>query len=375
MNWTLLLLALAASGCSKSVSSHSAMTGGGGTAQAGDAPTAGGDNAGSSAGTASGGVPDPGAGAAPTVLPDNYDDSGCEHPAVAKDCKDGWCRVPAGCFIMGSPEQEWGHPPQEKRVKVTLSRSFLIGQHEVTNREWNSAKLANPGTVIESGNSAGIGDCSEPACPVGNVTWFEAVSYANLLSDKAGLPRCYELKDCVNSIGAKPVGLVCQDFKLTAKSIYDCEGYRLPTDPEWEYAARAGTRTAFYSGDIATRAESGVCTEEPALDRVAWYCFNAGKLTKPVEQLEPNAWGLFDVLGNAAEWVHDQSGWVPATQAMTDPDQSFGAGQSRDRRGGPQYGWPSLCRVAARLGLSAGQASPGTGFRLVRTLVDEAPAR
>jgi formylglycine-generating enzyme required for sulfatase activity len=132
------------------------------------------------------------------------------------------------------------------------------------------------------------------------------------------------------------------------------------------------TRTAFYSGDIASRGESGVCTEEPALNGIAWYCFNAGKLTKPVEQLAPNAWGLFDVLGNAAEWAHDQSGWTPSAEAMTDPDQSFGPGQSRDRRGGPQYGWPSLCRVAARLGLSAGVASPGTGFRLARTLPSSA---
>jgi formylglycine-generating enzyme required for sulfatase activity len=66
----------------------------------------------------------------------------------------------------------------------------LIGQHEVTNQQWAALKLANPGTVIAEGPSAGVGDCAEPDCPVGNVTWFEAVSYANLLSDKEGFPRC-----------------------------------------------------------------------------------------------------------------------------------------------------------------------------------------
>lgn len=103
-----------------------------------------------------------GAAGAPAVKLDDYDDSGCEHPTVTKDCSDGWCQVPPGCFIMGSPGHEWGYPPQEKRVKVTLTRGFVIGQHEVTNRQWASFKVANPGRVIDSGPAAGIGDCSEP---------------------------------------------------------------------------------------------------------------------------------------------------------------------------------------------------------------------
>ena len=111
-------------------------------AETGAAPTAGGDSAG--ARSPSGGTSDSGAAGASALPADNYDDSGCEHPVVARDCKDGWCNVPPGCFIMGSPEREWGHPPQEKRVKVTLTRGFLIGQHEVTNQQWVSFKLANP---------------------------------------------------------------------------------------------------------------------------------------------------------------------------------------------------------------------------------------
>jgi formylglycine-generating enzyme len=281
---------------------------------------------------------------------------------------DGWCQIPPGCFIMGSPETEWGHPAQEKRVKVTLTHGFVIGQTEVTQKQWADAKLRNPSKIFDSGHDVGQGDCGDSECPVGNVTWFEAVSYANLLSEKAGLEPCYELSGCVNSIGAQPVGLVCEDFKITTKSIYDCKGYRLPTDPEWEYAARAGTRAAYYSGDISTRAESGVCVDEPALDTTAWYCFNSGLLTHPVRQLLPNGWGLFDVLGNAFEWTHDQSGWVPTAEALTDPDQTHGPGQGRDTRGGSRYAWPSVSRAAVRLDVSAGVASPGTGFRLVRTL-------
>ena len=299
---------------------------------------------------------------------DVYDDSGCEHPQVEADCVEGWCKIPSGCFIMGSPESEWEPPPQEKRVKVRLTQSFVIGETEVTQKQWTDAKLRNPSKIFDSGHDIGQGDCTALQCPVGNVTWFEAVSYANLLSEKAGLQACYQLSGCVNSIGAAAGGLVCVDFTITTKSIYDCEGYRLPTDPEWEYAARAGTRTAYYSGDITTRAESGVCVAEPALDTTAWYCMNSGLRTHPVGQLLPNAWGLFDVLGNAFEWAHDQSGWVPSTESLTDPDQTYGPGQSRDTRGGAHYGWPSLSRVGVRLGSSAGIATPGTGFRLVRTL-------
>ncbi len=95
-------------------------------------------------------------------------------PPIVAECEGGWCRIPPGTFIMGSPEDEWGHPARsENQVQVTFTRGFLIQQEEMTQREWTALGLPNP----SGRNADGTGDCLEPECPVGNVTWFEAVAW------------------------------------------------------------------------------------------------------------------------------------------------------------------------------------------------------
>jgi formylglycine-generating enzyme required for sulfatase activity len=299
---------------------------------------------------------------------DDFDATGCIHPSVEPECSEGFCRIPAGCFVMGSPPDEPGRGlKNEERTAVTLTRAFLIGQYEVTQRDFMDQGLPNPSKVFSDGPYAGKGNCLEPECPVGNVTWYEALAFANLLSERSdpALPACYKLEDCTNELGT---GLVCQSVSLDTATVYDCQGYRLPTDAEWEYAARAGTRMAFYSGPIDPAAQSGTCAQDPALDGAAWYCHGQADFTsQPVGQLLANPWGLFDVLGNLEEWINDaQDG--RSSPSQTDPRGTLNNSTTRYVRGGSVHAWPTLCR-SARQGMGvADLPSPVNGFRLARTL-------
>jgi len=292
----------------------------------------------------------------------------CVHPDVVENCEDGWCWVPSGCFVMGSPEDEWGRGLyDEEQVAVTLTRALGVMQHEVTQGEWFDAGLQYPPTFAVS-----VMDCTERDCPIEHVTWFEAAAYANLLS--AGhdppLAPCYELVDCNGNPGEE---MACETARLTAPTVYECEGFRLPTEAEWEYAARAGTRTAFYSGEIHRQPELGTCYQEPNLDQIAWYCGNSGGRTQPVGLKHPNGWGLHDVLGNTYEWTSDYPEAAASPGPLTDPAGTIEHMRARVTKGGSVISVAYALRSASYIPISWTDAR-GTGFRLVRTLPpEEAP--
>ena len=364
---------LAIAGCGKSAApSRSESTAGVGAET--ESAAAGGESDSSASDTGAGGAggsvntiakPIPCPGAAPDAIPPEERWPDCAHPEVFADCQDGWCKIPAGCFIMGSPEGEWSGRAlyEEDQLAVTLTRSFEIGQHEVTQRQWTARGLTNPSGKQPNGE----GDCLEPDCPVGNVTWFEAVAFANLLSEENGIEPCYALHNCTNEPGAPgDWGMFCTNVTIETPTVYDCQGYRLPTDAEWEYAARAGTRTAFYSGNITCYEDMYACNADPALERIGWYCYNARGSTHEVGQLEPNAWGLFDTSGNVIEWNNDRSDGLGA-QTPVDPGGEV-RGINQNWRGGNIFSRSTICRSASQLEGAWHARGPGLGFRLARTL-------
>ena len=241
---------------------------------------------------------------------------------------EGFVLLSAGTFMMGSPISEPDHWHSETQHEVTLTRDFYMQTHEVTQGAYQALMDTNPSHFSSCGAD----------CPVEMITWTEAIAYANALSEAEGLAPCYDADGAL----------------ATVVTPYDCEGYRLPTEAEWEYAARAGTTTAWYCGD-----------DDLCLDSIAWYYDNSGDTTHPVGQKTPNAWGLYDMTGNVWEWVWDSYTDYPSS-VQTDPAGSDSC-TNLVFRGGSWAVPGKFQRSAARGGASAGMRHREIGFRLART--------
>jgi len=293
----------------------------------------------------------------------------CVHPYVVTQCDAGWCFIPHGCFIMGSPPCEFGRGRyDEDQVRVTLTHDFEMQQTEMTQSGWTALGFGNPSAQKDAGfMDGGWGDGRDPQCPVGNVMLVEAMAAANALSrtHTPPLPECYALSGCVGAVGAS---MKCDTHALTMPTAYQCQGYRLPTEAEWEYAARAGTRGALYSGDIA---RTLACAPDPNLQAIGWYCYNANGYSQRVAQKQANGWGLYDMSGNAHEWTSSAFtaagyGSGPLENPMADLAK---AADIVVVRGGLANYSASVTRSADRSGFGFYDLTgPLRGFRLVRTL-------
>ena len=270
--------------------------------------------------------------------------SECEPPPP-----EGFVYISPGTFTMGSPLDELGGYRDEALHEVTLTRPLLLQDHEVTQGEWRRLMGTDPSTFRSCGDD----------CPVNYVTWYDALAFCNALSLDEGLPECFSLNGCTGTPG--------QDFRCSSATVvapdedpYQCDGYRLPTEAEWEYAYRAETTTALYNGDVSVT--SGA---DPNLDEIGWYNANSGATTHPVGGKAPNRWGLSDMSGNVQEWVWDYYGGYPLG-AVTDP---LGA-ESGERvfRGGGWNAATQKCRAATRGYHHAFLTNSGFGFRVARTV-------
>jgi len=235
--------------------------------------------------------------------------------------------IPAGTYEVGSGPHE-GDADERPKHKVRLSRAYSMGIHPVTQGVYQAVMGTNPAKFSGKGDSA--------SRPVERVSWFDSVAFCNRLSERCGLAPAYRID------GEQ----VSCDFKAP--------GFRLPTEHEWEVAARAGTGFKYSGSD--------------ELNPVGWFGDNSGKQTHPVGQKAPNGWGLYDLSGNVWEWCwdrYDSSAYQSGTTVDPVGPQS---GAYRVRRGGCWSLVASFARVALRYSSGPSPRSFALGFRLTRTL-------
>jgi formylglycine-generating enzyme required for sulfatase activity len=255
-------------------------------------------------------------------------------------------RIQGGTFMMGSPANEVGRFDNEgPQRRVTVS-SFFMGKYPVTQAEYEAVMGTNP-SLFKGAN-----------LPVENVSWYDAIEYCNRLSQREGLTPAYTIDKNRRDPGNTNEW---DELKWTVTLNRNANGYRLPTEAEWEYACRAGTTTPFSTG-------SNITTSQANYDGNYPYNNNATgtyrERTTPVGSFAANAWGLYDMHGNVWEWCWDWFGTY-SSGVQTDP-VGASSGSNRVFRGG---GWDFsavVARSAVRNAVSPTVRFNYLGVRLVR---------
>jgi formylglycine-generating enzyme required for sulfatase activity len=241
-------------------------------------------------------------------------------------------RINPGTVLMGSPLGEPARGDDETEHEVTLTRAYLMSIHEVSETIWGAVMGGEPSTSL---------------LPKANVTWGEVAEFCNALSDLKGLTPAYTRVDTVWTWDP------------------GADGFRLPTEAEWEYACRAGSTTALADGPLTNLRCAPL---DLNLGAMAWYCGNsdgAGRYYRhDVGRKQPNAWGLYDMHGNVCEWCWDWYGPY-ATAATVDPGGPA-TGYFRVIRGGDFASLAQDCRSAHRYPYYLNWPVLSIGVRVVR---------
>ncbi len=248
--------------------------------------------------------------------------------------------VQGGTFTMGaSKDTDPEAQSKETPHPVTLT-SFYMGEHPVTQALWTAVMGDNP--------ASNVGD----NLPVEQVSWFDAAVFCNRLSIECGLEACYTTpEETIFGQDAQKQWSLPNQGEVRCN--FAAKGYRLPTEAEWEYAARGGNDP--YGG--------GYYAGSDVLEQVGWYDANSNNQTQPVGLLMPNALGLYDMSGNVWEWCYD---WYGNYNPKDNKDpHGAGKGANRMLRGGGCFNRAHGCRAAYRNDFEPDYRRGRFGFRLV----------
>ncbi|MCL2155884.1 MAG: SUMF1/EgtB/PvdO family nonheme iron enzyme [Leptospirales bacterium] len=260
--------------------------------------------------------------------------------------------IPAGTFQMGSPTTEPGRYYNETQHQVTLTTSFYMGKYQVTQDEYEAVMGTNPSYFPSNPASGEI----QGKRPVECVSWYDALVFCNNLSMLEGLTPAYRINGSTDPAAWGTVPTISDATWDDVAIVPGSTGYRLPTEAQWEYSCRAGTPTAYHTGDTINT-------------MTGWYRSNSNSRTHQVGLRTVNDFGLYDMHGNVYEWCWD---WYDSSYYLSSPSSDpMGPvyGSSRVLRGGSWYYFEaSYLRSACRDYSSDGPSAryEDMGFRVIR---------